>query len=146
MKQTITSFVGQYSYLNPAYLHPIEWEGDTYPSILAAVEASKFDKDRRLAFRAGNPHMTVMGYVRPYTEVQKEVLRECLYSRFKEGTEFRKILDSTKGKELVDGNDAHRNWYGACSCSRCALSAKHNWVGNILMEIRDSSHEETPTP
>lgn len=137
MDKCITGFLGQYSLLNPAYLEPCEFDGDTYPTIIMAVEASKFPKKSRKVFQHGSARVAVQGFARPYGDEQLKVLRELLTERFAPGTEFRKCLDKTKGHTLVYTNDMHRNWYGSCTCPKCRLASSFNYVGEILESIRD---------
>lgn len=137
MNKTIHGFTGEWAKLNPAYAAACSYDGDVYPSILAAVEASKFPKDGRMAFQLGSSSSFKYGYLKPYTDVQLQVLRELLEERFAKGTPYRVVLDKTKGCDLIDANNAHRNWYGVCTCTRCEQSVKHNYVGEILEEIRD---------
>ena len=46
MDKCIAGFLGGYSLLNPAYLEPCTYDGDVYPTIIMAVEASKFQIGR----------------------------------------------------------------------------------------------------
>ena len=137
MDKCIAGFLGDYALLNPAYLEPCEYDGDIYPTIIMAVEASKFDKLQRKVFQHGSARVATQGYARPYTAKQLEVLTELLKKRFAPGTKFRECLDSTKGSDLVYSNEMHRNWYGSCTCDRCRASVTHNYVGEILERIRD---------
>lgn len=137
MDSTLAGFLGDYAMLNPAYMEPCEYDGDTYPTIIMAVEASKFDKNGRKVFQHGSARIATQGFARPYTDKQVEVLTTLLRERFKEGTKFRELLDSTKGTSLVYANDMHRNWYGSCTCPRCKSTKSQNYVGKILESIRD---------
>ncbi len=137
MDKCITGFMGDYSMLNPAYMEPCEFDGDTYPTILMAVEASKFPRENRKVFQHGSGRVAVQGFARPYGPEQLELLRTLLEKRFAPGTKFREVLDSTKGSDLVYTNDMHRNWYGACMCKECQYLRHDNYVGEILESIRD---------
>lgn len=139
MDKCIAGFLGDYSLLNPAYFEPCVYDGDTYPTIIMAVEASKFPKESRRVFQHGSGRVAAQGFSRPYTDLQLEVLTQLLKERFAEGTKFRKVLDSTKGSVLVYTNDMHRNWYGSCTCHRCQAGRSCNYVGEILESIRDGN-------
>lgn len=136
MKDTITGLLGDWAPLNPAYLEPCVYDGDTYPTIVMAVEASKFEKSKRVPFMNGAGKVADLGYARPYTDVQMEVLEQLMWERFKPGTKFLKLLLTTGQAHIVYTNINHRNWYGACSCTQCAHVVKHNYVGEILERIR----------
>ncbi len=137
MDKCIAGFLGEYSLLNPAYISEVEFEGDKYPTIIMAVEASKFPRESRKVFMHGSGRVAVQGFARPYGPKQLEVLTELLEKRFAPGTQFRKVLDSTVGCDLVYTNDMHRNWYGACTCTQCQGQRHANYVGEILERIRD---------
>lgn len=139
MDKCISGFLGDYAMLNPAYLEPCEYDGDRYPTIIAAVEASKFPKDKRAVFMHGSARVANQGFARPYGEEQVKVLTDLLTARFAPGTKFREVLDSTKGTDLVYTNDMHRNFYGACVCDRCRGTVAKNYVGEILERIRDNT-------
>lgn len=137
MANVITDLLGELAELNPAWLDTCVYDGDTYPSIIHAVEASKFDKKMRKAFQHGSGAVAKMGYARPYTDKQKEVLEQLLRERCAPGTKYAEMLAKTKGADIVYTNEAHRNWYGVCSCARCAETPHLNYVGEILVRIRD---------
>lgn len=142
MAEILNEFFGHYAVLNPAYSKQVTFDGDTYPTIIAAVEASKFDKENRTSFINGGARTSLQGFARPYTQEQLNLLEKLLRERFAEGTEERKVLDSTKGMELNYANDMHRNWYGMCCCNYCATVPKHDYVGKILESIRDNKSFE----
>lgn len=137
MDETITGLLGDWALLNPAYLMPTEYDGNTYPSIIMAVEASKFPKEKRAPFISGVARAATLGYALPYTEEQLQVLEMLLRERFKPGTKFYECLMKTGNAEIVYTNDVHRNWFGACTCVQCANIPKKNYVGEILERIRD---------
>lgn len=140
MNTTITGLLGDWAPLNPAYMEPCEYDGDTYPTIILAVEASKFDKPQRVPFMRGTGKVADLGYARPYTAKQYEVLEQLLRKRFEPYSKYFDCLMSTGDAEIVYTNDAHRNWFGACTCPQCAQVVKHNYVGEILGRIR-SEHK-----
>ena len=38
---------------------------------------------------------------------------------------------------LIKGNSYHDNYWGSYSCKKCAGKPKLNWLGKILMDVRD---------
>lgn len=138
MNDTINGLLGEWAMLNPAYLEDCVYDGDTYQSIIMAVEASKFPKEQRVPFINGTAQAAQYGFARPYTDTQLEVLTTLLKERFKPGTKFYKLLKKTGSADILYSNNLHRNWYGACDCKMCAGVAHKNYVGEILEQIRDA--------
>lgn len=139
MKDPITGLLGDWAPLNPAYLEPCTYDGDTYPTIILAVEASKFDKGQRVPFVHGTGKVADLGYARPYTEKQLEVLDNLLTVRFGPNGKYHKVLMETGDSPIIYSNNSHRNWFGACTCQQCARVKKYNHVGEILERIRSES-------
>lgn len=139
MSDTIKGLLGEWAMLNPAYLEDCTYEGDTYQSIIMAVEASKFPKEKRAPFINGTAQAAQYGFARPYSHKQLEVLTSLLEERFKLDNKFRKCLMRTGDSHIVYDNNLHRNWYGACDCKMCASVESKNHVGKILEQIRDAA-------
>lgn len=49
----------------------------------------------------------------------------------------RTMLIETGDCELIEGNNWHDNFYGACSCKECENIPKQNHLGKLLMKIRE---------
>jgi len=47
------------------------------------------------------------------------------------------LLLRTGTAYLTEGNTWHDNYWGACSCAKCAKEKKYNRLGTLLMDIRD---------
>jgi predicted NAD-dependent protein-ADP-ribosyltransferase YbiA (DUF1768 family) len=52
--------------------------------------------------------------------------------------ELREKLKATGDATLIEGNHWHDNRWGKCTCERCQNKDGQNWLGKILMEVRDS--------
>lgn len=133
----LSTLTGEWVMLNPSYSAECKFDGDVYPNIVMAVEASKFPKGRRIPFIAGGSLAANYGFAEPYTDKQLEVLEELLRRRFSEGSVFYAKLLETGDEELVYENKVHRNWYGSCTCARCMNVEGQNHVGKILVRIRE---------
>lgn len=69
-------------------------------------------------------------------KVSLEVMEFILRVKFAKGTSCYNKLINEKGR-IVEVNNWHDNFYGACVCDKCKNKIKHNHLGRILMKIRD---------
>lgn len=56
--------------------------------------------------------------------------------KFMQNEDIRELLISTKGYELIEGNNWHDNIWGDCDCPRCENIIGKNFLGKVLMIIR----------
>ena len=71
-----------------------------------------------------------------WENVKISVMRYALEYKFALGTSWYVKLDDTKG-EIVEWNNWHDNFWGNCACSKCSEIDGQNWLGKLLMTIRD---------
>lgn len=69
-------------------------------------------------------------------DVSLQVMEFIVRVKFLPGTTWYIRLLKEEG-EIVETNNWHDNFYGACICERCKNRVKHNHLGKILMNIRD---------
>jgi len=70
-----------------------------------------------------------------------------LVQKFQPGTEHAKKLLATGNAEIVELNTWHDNFWGRCTCGRCALRGEgRNMLGGMLMLIRDQLRSAPRTP
>ena len=67
--------------------------------------------------------------------IKVSVMRGILKRKFAD-ERLINMLQSIKG-QIVEDNNWHDNFWGACSCSDCATKEKKNTLGKLLMEVRD---------
>lgn len=149
----IASFSGAWSFLSNFYPVVVKLDGEEYPSVEHAYQAAKFlDPKIREKFRmpglapgqAKNfaKHLQLKGLVRPdWKQVNLGVMRDLLVQKFTYSILRRKLV-ATFGAELVEGNYWHDNFFGDCLCDECLSIPGQNYLGRLLMEIRDGR----PTP
>jgi len=81
------------------------------------------------------------GFLRPDWKkgFSLEVMEELLQQKFDPFVhpDLRRMLDETKGQELVEGNTWHDNFWGDCECHECETIPGQNWLGKLLMKVRD---------
>ena len=65
-----------------------------------------------------------------------DFMAEAVALKFLRHKDIRKLLVSTEGYKLVEGNYWHDNIWGDCTCLKCENREGQNWLGKILMELR----------
>lgn len=137
--KTIDRFNGDHEFLSNFYMHPVEYEGITYPSTEHAFQAAKdlnIKVRKRLkqeptcgkAKRAGGPR----GYVtlrKDWEFIKIDVMRIVLRDKFRDPM-LRQLLIDTGDSRLVEGNTWGDRVWGVCK------GKGKNWLGVLLMEIR----------
>jgi predicted NAD-dependent protein-ADP-ribosyltransferase YbiA (DUF1768 family) len=122
---------------------------EEYESVEHAYQAAKFlDPKRRESFRlpglspsqakafAGFHKKEVRGDWIP--DVSLRIMKGLLKQKFTYSILRRKLLGTFKA-ELIEGNWWHDNFFGDCHCDYCSEIKGQNWLGKLLMEIRDGS-------
>ena len=64
------------------------------------------------------------------------IMHNLLVHKFNENPELISKLLATGGAVLVEGNTWHDNYWGCCTCSRCAGRRGRNNLGRLLMKLR----------
>jgi ribA/ribD-fused uncharacterized protein len=134
----IYEFKNSYHFLSNFYLHPVTFEGITYPSSEHAYVAAKtLDVEKRLEIAnvetAGKVKRLGRALdLRPdWEEVKVDIMRTIVREKFKDPV-LRSKLARTAPHELVEGN-----WWNDRFWGQCPVGVGENWLGRILMEIRD---------
>lgn len=140
----VSSFTGPFQCFSNFFESQVKLDGMEFNTVEAAFQAAKtldFDKRREISTLA--PHMAKrVGrnvLLRPEWESIKEpIMLHLLLQKFAPGTNFRRILMSTKGRHICEGNTWHDNIWGDCTCPDCRNKPGKNLMGKLLMYIRDT--------
>ena len=134
----ITSFTGEYWFLSNFYMCDVYYEGILYPSSEHAYAAAKTTDDNlRMEIAnirtpdAAKKFGRIMELRDDWDAVKINVMREILNSKFY-NRELMTRLRETAPAELIEGNT-----WGDTVWGQCPLGVGHNWLGKLLMEIRD---------
>ena len=150
---SINRFDGKWEFLSNFYSVLIEYQGIKYPSVEHYYVAQKCKNDqmvngvyytpsdfKEMISKRSNP-----GYVKKIGQKMKvrsdweskklEFMNWGVREKFK-NEELKELLSSTDNLMLIEGNFWHDNFYGQCSCIKCANKGQ-NHLGKILMKIRD---------
>lgn len=122
----------------------------SFGSVEAAFQSMKFlDPQLQVQF------LTLDGYaakklaralkdsIRPdWMDIRVRVMAYCLQQKFSH-PELRQALLNTGLARIVEANYWHDNFWGACTCGKCAPLTKTNMLGQLLMQIRGEIHEHS---
>ena len=137
----IEEFAGKNRFLSNFYKSPIEFEGDTYPTVEHAFQAAKTSiAEERATIRANaNPVIAKRKGRRvtlreDWEAAKRDIMRELLRVKFADAA-LRELLLQTGDEELVEGNRWHDRYWGRCRCAKCGGQGQ-NVLGELLMQVR----------
>jgi len=64
------------------------------------------------------------------------IMQTAVNLKFLQNSDLADKLLLTEDAKLIEGNNWHDNYWGACCCKRCADKRKFNKLGEVLMETR----------
>jgi len=140
----ITSFSGNYRFLSNFYPCKITLEGITYPSSEHAYVAYKtldIDMRKRIAeqVKTANDVKKVgrsLELREDWEKVKFNIMTFICEAKFKQNPDLMKKLRETGHVKLIEGNTwGDRTW------GECPIGNGKNWLGKILMGIRDCTFE-----
>lgn len=145
----ITSFAGEYSWLSNFYPSLIELDGEDYPSVEHAFQAAKtHDPEERAEIR-DNPSPINAKYKGKHValrldwnEARFSIMETLVRQKFTRHADLRARLRATGDAELIEGNTWRDTTWGAVWSSEKGFWVGKNWLGKILMTVRDELNEE----
>ena len=142
--KTISRFNGKYEFLSNFYPSMFYFEGYRVSTAEHAFQMCKATNslDKNKIASSSTPGIAKRHgrqiTIRPdWEEVKIEKMREVLQVKFSKD-EFKKSLIDTENAYLIEGNYWHDNFWGDCTCEKCADIPGENVLGHLLMELRDS--------
>lgn len=139
----INGFDAEYAFLSNFYDCPVMYNGLKFLNTEAAFQAAKCLNEaeaREFCFLPPNQAKRRGRRItlRPDWEAVKyDIMLEIVRCKFTQNVELQAKLLATGDEELVEGNWWHDNIWGNCSCDHCINKEGKNWLGNILMQVRD---------
>tara|TARA_R110000824_G_scaffold30868_10_gene101038 strand:+ start:2368 stop:2811 length:444 start_codon:yes stop_codon:yes gene_type:complete len=121
-------------------------DGDLeFPTVEHAYQAMKTDdlaKKRQISIQSTPGKAKRLGQRVPvidnWEEIKLDVMMELLVKKFSsDNPELRQKLIDTEDSDLMEGNTWHDQFWGDCSCNNHAGTDGENWLGKLLMEIRE---------
>lgn len=142
--ESINSFSGKYHFLSNFYPCEVMFQGILYPSSEHAYQAHKsLDIETReyistletpnLAKKAGK----MLDVRNDWDEVKYEIMYEIVKAKFIQNLNLQLNLLDTGDCQIIEGNHWHDQIWGQCYCPKHYDLEGTNWLGKILMQIRD---------
>lgn len=138
----ISSFRGEWTRLSNYSLCSVWFDGHIYSSVEHAYQAAKTLDDKE---RVGIRHIPTPNQAKKlgrkvtirsdWEDIKVDIMRELLKEKFAQKPE-RDILISTGNEELIEGN-----WWGDRFWGQSPLGNGKNWLGTLLMEIREQINQ-----
>lgn len=144
----IDKFEGKYYFLSNFYSCKFYYDGILYNNSEAAFQAQKNDSIAiRYLYSDANPSVAKkMGrncvLRSDWEKVKDKIMYEVVKAKFEQNEDLKKLLLSTKDEQLVEGTTWHDNYWGNCTCDRCASIKGKNQLGKTLMKIREEFKNE----
>lgn len=135
----ISSFKGDYDFLNNRFGCSFIWEGIKYNNAETAFHASKLsDEAERKLFSRQSAEKSAMkgGQITPSAEWEERKFKTMMsiqIAKFSQNPSLMKRLLATGNCIIINGNNKHETYWGVDLYS---WKGKNN-LGNILMTIRD---------
>ena len=139
--QPITAFKGDYAFLSNFYPHPIELDGDIYPTNEHAFQALKTDDpaERKKVREAKTPASAKSLGKRVtlragWDTLRFEVMERVVRVKFADA-QLAEMLRDTGQRELIELNTWRDTTWG-CVLDRMGELKGRNELGKILMKVR----------
>lgn len=141
----IDYFDGEYHFLSNFYLSSFtDVTGSTWPSAEHYFQAMKTenDIDRDKIRKASTPAKAKkMGrnveLRQNWNSIKLDVMKSALLYKFRQNPDLRQKLTDTGESMLIEGNYWHDNIWGDCFCDKCKNIRGYNYLGKLLMGLRN---------
>ena len=133
----IIDFRGEFEYLSNFYPCEIEFNGITYKSAEAAFQAQKCvnesDREKFKDLAPGKAKSLGEGIElrKDWEKVKVDIMREVVRAKFSQNEDIKELLLSTGDRGIIEVNLWKDKFWGV------SRGTGKNWLGRILMEIRD---------
>ncbi len=134
----IDNFQEEYRWLSNFWKVPMHYQGIDYLSNEHFYQAWKGNPQQRARIATcDKPKAEGKKIKLPFNwnELKNEVMLTGLRLKFS-NPEMRAKLLATGIAELIEGNYWHDNYWGNCTCAKCADIPGHNTLGKMLMMLR----------
>lgn len=144
--KAISHFRGEFRFLSNFFPATVVMDGLRFTDTEAAFQSQK-EPEKAHMFEGLDPATTkAMGRKanlrEDWDEVKNDVMRRVVRLKFEQNTDLRKRLIDTDDAVLIEGNNWHDNYWGACTCEGCERKKGKNMLGNILMELRSEFQKQ----
>lgn len=141
----ITRFDGHFKFLSNFYRADIFWHNLVASTAEHAFQAEKTEDSewrKRILFAPTPALAKKLGKQAPrvpnWERIKLDVMKEVLQAKFSSPV-MRELLLSTKNSMLVEGNSWGDTFWG-----QCPVGTGENWLGKLLMQIREELRGQAP--
>jgi ribA/ribD-fused uncharacterized protein len=152
VRQRIDDFRGDYFFLSNFAPAQVMLDGMEFPTVEHAYQAAKTlePQERERIWGASTPDLArkigrKLDQRPDWPEEKVKIMQDLVWQKFDTHPDLAKLLLATGDSELVEENTWHDNFWGDCRCSNCAAVPGQNWLGRILMEVRERLRREGTT-
>lgn len=138
----MASFRGNKFFLSNFFKASVYYDGVLYNTVEHAFQAAKtlnLEDRERILLCIKPSDAKRLGHkvnLRPdWKNVRVNIMKELVFQKFLY-PELAKALIAIEG-QIIEGNEWHDNFWGACSCKKCENKIKENNLGKILMAVRN---------
>ena len=147
--EIVTSFKRKETkFLSNFYPVTVSFEGERYAAVEDAFQAAKtIDPKERMLIQLCQTPADARKCGRKVTlrpdwnAVKVNIMLDLLRQKFSNPT-LRELLLATGDAELVEGNQHHDNFWGNCTCKKCAEIEGNNQLGELLMQVRSELRKD----
>jgi len=139
----IFRFTDNYEFLSNFYECIIIYEGKEYKSVEHVYQAYKsLNESEREWIRTAPTATLAKSFGRKikirkdWDNVKYNLMLDFIRIKFK-NPELKELLLKTGNDKLIEGNYWHDNIWGDCHCNKCKNIKGLNWLGEILMTVRE---------
>lgn len=150
MSNIIDVFDGKYAFLSNFYEHPFMFDGKVYRTAEHAFQAMKAtnEADHEMIRNAATPGQAKrlgrkIKLRSDWEQIKEIVMLDVVRSKFAV-PELGQMLMDTKDAYLIEGTTWHDNTWGNCTCERCKNIEGKNYLGKILMSVRQDLIQLAP--
>lgn len=142
MDNIIDVFDGRYAFLSNFYEHPFMFDGKVYLTAEHAFQAMKAtnEYDRQLIANAKTPGQAKrlgrkIRLREDWEQVKEIYMLDIVRAKFADPELGQRLINTTPSY-LIEGTTWHDNTWGNCTCERCKNIEGKNYLGKILMSVR----------
>lgn len=139
----IDKFRKEYFFLSNFYPKGFNMNGKYYATSEHAYQAlkAKNESDHELIRLQTSARMSkqIGQEITPrenWNKIKKDVMLDVLREKFKDKY-LTELLKETEPHYLKEGNTWHDNFYGDCECDKCQNITGENWLGKLLIKVRE---------
>jgi len=139
----INRFTNNFEFLSNFYICPFVYNDKKYLTIEHAYQSFKsLNESEQEWVRLAPTASLAKSFGRKvkkrtdWDNIKYNLMLKLVRIKFKNNN-LKKLLINTGNEELIEGNYWHDNIWGDCNCDKCKNINGQNWLGKILMQVRN---------